>query len=338
MQSPSELRRDIVSGDWVVIATGRAKRPDDFLKIKNTKLKQPKTGCPFEAPDSEALATYPLCATGDNPDKNAENWRVKVVPNKYPAFSRGICPVFHKNGPYDWTEGVGIHEIVITRDHDKDMSFLDKTEIELTLQAFLDRYNVMKEDPCVEYVSIFQNHGSAAGASIAHPHSQIIGIPVIPPDVGRSLKGSENYFHEHKSCVHCLIVGHELKAEERIIYENKHFAVIAPFASKTSFESRIFPKKHNPYFETLDGEERSSLSDALKTILSALRSGLDDPDYNFFIHTSPVKRNQEYEHYHWHLEIIPKLAVWAGFEIGTGIEISTIAPETAAKFLREVKI
>lgn len=324
----SELRQDLVSGEWIVIATGRAKRPHEFLKEKREVLHQPKAGCPFEKLHTNSLSVYSL----------DEEWWLEVVPNKYPAFGKGVCALFHRAGPYQWGDGVGFHEIVVTRDHERSIAQMSDEEAELVIRAYQDRYLALKGDDCVEYVAIFHNHGKLSGATISHPHSQIIAIPVIPPDIGRSLKGSAEFFHKNKTCVHCVALRYELKSKERIIYENDSFAVLAPFASKTAFEIRIFPKKHQPHFEVISSVERLLLGNALRVALAKLFWGLKNPDYNFFLHTAPTGDGREFHHYHWHFEILPKTAIWAGFEIGTGIEISSIAPETAAEFLREIKI
>ena len=328
----SELRQNLVSGEWAVIATGRGRRPDDFAKGHKSGPAQPKENCPFENPEGEMLVSYAKNTEGE------ERWWVKVIPNKFPAFHKGAPSSPSKKGPYYWMEGIGYHEVIISRDHDRSIAQMSDEEIELILRACQDRYLAIRRDECIKYISIFQNHGQEAGASVYHPHSQIIAIPVIPPDINRSLRGSENYYHENGKCVHCVILEYEMEVKERLIYENEYFLAVAPYASKSAFEARIFPKIHNPNFEEIRPEERLALANALKTVLGKLHKGLDNPDYNFFIHTSPTKEYKNSDHYHWHMEIIPKTSVWAGFEIGTGIEISTRAPEAAAEFLRNIKI
>lgn len=324
----SELRQDLVSGDWVVIATGRAKRPHEFLRQKREPFRQPRATCPFEKIHTDALSVYSI----------DENWWVEVIPNKYPAFGKGVCALFHGVGPYQWTRGVGFHEVVISRGHEKSWAEMSDEEAELVVRAYQDRYLALKDDDCVEYVSIFHNHGKLSGATVAHPHSQIIAIPVIPPDVGRSLHGSAEYYHKNRACVHCFMLRYERKIKERIIYENDHFLVLAPYASKSAFEMRIYPKRHSSHFEIILSRERFALANALRVALAKLFRGLKNPDYNFFLHTAPTGDTQEFHHYHWHFEVLPKTAIWAGFEIGTGIEISSIAPETAAQFLSRIKI
>src|SRR3989344_1685723 len=184
----SELRQDVVSGEWVVIATGRAKRPNDFLKQKFVRTAQPKATCPFEKLISNRMLVFSKA-----PSRNGD-WWLQVIPNKFPAFGKGVCAVFYKEGPYQWTGGVGVHEIVVTRDHTRSIGVMSDAEVEYIMRAYQDRYLALKGDRCIEYISIFHNHGKLAGASITHPHSQIIGIPVIPPDIKRSIDGSRRYF------------------------------------------------------------------------------------------------------------------------------------------------
>lgn len=332
MQPISELRKDIVSGDWVVIATGRGKRPDEFRNTRKSAFRQPRETCPFEA-----LLASRLVYRKDGMSRQ-KDWWVQVVPNKYPAFGKGICALFNKKGPYEWTEGVGFHEVVISRDHTRTIAMMTDQETELIIRAYQQRILVLREDACVEYISIFHNQGRLSGASIAHPHSQIIAIPVVPPDFAGSLKGSGEYFRANKKCVHCTMINFELQEKARIIYENQRFVVLAPYASRTAFEMRIFPKEHAANFETITDTERMLLANALRTALAKLGKGLKNPDLNFFLHTAPTGDARTFSHYHWHFEILPKTAIWAGFEIGTGIEISTIAPEHAAEFLRGVTV
>lgn len=332
MEHSSELRKDLVSGDWVVIATGRAKRPQDFLEHKSEPFAQPKDTCPFEGADAESLALY------SNGGGTRSEWKVAVIPNKYPAFVGGICPSEYSVGPYQSLEGIGFHELVVSRDHERAFAEMTDADVELVVRAYQERFSVLKKEPCVAYISIFSNHGKKSGASISHPHSQIIAIPVVPPDIGRSLAGSAVYFKEHQTCVHCAMLEYEIQNKVRVIYENELFVAFAPYASRTAFEVRIFPKKHSAWFEDMGPGDRLFFAGALRASLAKLHKGLGDPDYNFFLHTAPVGDRKNFDHYHWHLEIIPKTSIWAGFEIGTGIDISVIAPETAAGFLRETVV
>ena len=331
----SELRQDPVSGDWVAIAAARAKRPHAFIeKGKRTPL-DAKKDCPFETLFPARILGY----TRGGQEASDDDWWVQVIPNKYPAFTRGLCAVLHTAGPYVWREGVGFHEVVISRDHTRAIAGMSHDEVEQIVHIYQERARKMQKDDCVKYVSIFHNHGPGAGATVLHPHSQMIALPVIPPDVARSIRGSADYFHRRDACIHCEIIRYEREAGARLIYENDHCVALAPYASKTAFEMRIFPKKHRARFEETVAEERASAADALRVSLAKLSRGLKNPDYNFFFHTAPtVESHEPFSHYHWHIEIIPKTVIWAGFEIGTGIEISAIAPEDAASFLKDVNI
>ncbi len=331
-QTISELRQDIVSGDWVVIATGRAKRPNDFLKGRRPREFQPKSACPFEKVIPNRILVFSKRQSKNN------DWWLQVIPNKYPAFGKGLCSVVYKAGPYRWTGGVGFHEVIITRDHTRSIGEMNDEEVDFIIQAYQSRYLALKDDKCVEYVSLFHNHGRLAGASITHPHSQIIAIPVVPPDIRKSVEGSRRYFDAHATCVHCIMLRYERKVKTRVIYENDRFIVIAPYASRTAFETRVFPKFHSAHFEEISADDRKLFTHAFRVGLAKIFRGLGDPDYNFFLHTAPVRKKGDTWHYHWHFEIIPKTAIWAGFEIGTGIEISVIDPESAARFLRAVPV
>ncbi|MEK7071841.1 MAG: DUF4931 domain-containing protein, partial [Patescibacteria group bacterium] len=209
-------------------------------------------------------------------------------------------------------------------------------EIRQVLDVYHERYLDLMNEKFVNYVSIFHNHGKIAGATISHPHSQIITHPIIDPDLNRSLAGSAEYWRKHKKCVHCVMLDFDKKDGQRIIFENEDFLVVSPFASRIAFETRIYPKRHLAYFERIKDKEKDSLAEAFKIVFSKLYKALNNPDYNFFLHTAPCD-GKNYDHYHWHFEILPKTSTWAGFELGTGIEISTIEPEKAAEYLRKMR-
>ncbi len=324
----SELRFDLVSKDWVVIATGRAKRPETFSQQRIHEEVDQKE-CPF-------------CnlSTQDRPLLEYKNEKgemeLVVVPNKYPAFSVSDGLNERAEGPYTIMDGVGFQEVVITTDHKRSLAQMSTAQIHRIIDAYQERYLELANEKFVNYIAIFHNHGREAGASIAHPHSQIIAIPLIDPDLRRSLEGSRLFFEGEGECVHCKMLKWDRDEGNRIIFENNKFVVLAPFASRVAFELRIYPKEHHAYFERIKEDEKNQLAEALQTALSKIFKGLNDPAYNFFIHTAPCD-GKDYNHYHWHIEIFPKTSIWAGFELGAGIEISTVKPEEAAKFLREIK-
>jgi len=340
-QNVSELRRDLVSGEWVLIATGRARRPHAFAQKKRIKDTKPISKCPFEDPQASGNGEPLLIYYEDKKKKVPgakkliKEWSLQVIKNKYPAFGPGDCSDEYKEGPYVLMDGAGFHEIIITRDHYKHLALLPLEKVEEVIRAYQERYLALMEHKCVNYISIFYNHGSEAGASVAHPHSQLIAIPVLPSDIKGSLKGAKNYHEDHKRCVHCKMLRWE-KEERRAIFQNEYFIVYAPFVPRTAFELRIYPRKHKSNFEKITVKERKYFAEALKAALYKLYKGLNDPAYNFFLHTAPCD-GKDYSYYHWHFEIWPKTAIWAGFELGTGIEISTIEPEEVAKYLRSIK-
>lgn len=325
----SELRQDLVSGDWIVVAPGRISRPRELIKDHKKRIRPPVAGCPFENPqkngNEEPILIYP----------ERKNWRAQIVSNKYPVVSHGlVCARPSRSGPYTVMEGVGHHEILITRGHDDNFGRLKQKDALLVFRMFGERYRALASDKCLSYISIFHNWGPNAGASVYHPHYQIMAIPVIPPDVEHSLEGSAHYFKQHKKCVHCVMLQWEKKEKKRVVYENKDVIVFAPFVSREPFELRIFPKRHLPYFENTATPYLESIVDALQKSLKLLEKRLNDPDYNFFIHTAPLKNKNQYKHYHWHIEILPKISVSAGFELGTGIEITVVDPDEAAGILK----
>lgn len=340
----SELRFDLVSKNWIVIATGRAKRPGAFAELKRKPLEQSEKDCPFCNVTGLAEGDKPtlIYRPGSNEklDVNKfdrKSWGLMAIPNKYPAFFRGDSLNERAEGPYSLMDGIGFHEVIITRDHHRSFAQLSAEEIKQVIDAYQERYLELMNEKFINYVSVFHNHGLEAGASIAHNHSQIIAIPVIDSDIRDSLDGSRRFMEVHGRCVHCAMAEWDMEDGRRIIYENDKFLVEVPFAPKISFEMRIYPKEHHAYFERIKEEDKTALADALKISLSKLHKGLNDPPFNFFLHTAPCD-GKDYNHYHWHFEIMPKTAIWAGFELGAGMEISVITPEEAAKYLRETNV
>lgn len=324
---PSELRMDLVSNDWVVIATGRARRPETFAKNQRGKEAVSPKDCPFcqEENIKDKITRR---------DKEDGSWFVISIPNKFPAFSKGDDLGERKEGPNRIVNGLGYHEVIVTADHERPMAQFNNEEARMVIDLYQARYLDLMNKKFIKYISIFHNHGKEAGASVAHPHSQLIATPVIDPDVRASLDGAEAFYRSQGKCVYCTMIDWDIKDGRRIIYENEKFVVLCPFAPQISFEVRVYPKEHQPYFEKMTEDEKGLFAEALKVALNKVYSGLHDPAYNFYIHTAPAAGGS-YAHYHWHLNILPKTATWAGFELGAGIEISTIEPEKAAAFLRK---
>ena len=355
---PSELRLDLASSDWVIIATGRARRPETFKREKRVGEETSKKDCPFCRKEIENEAT--LAFAGDKkikannlknwtpleisskdkkniqiPKKFLTGWTTLVAPNKFPAFLPH--PKLEKKiegNTYLTMNAVGYHEVIVTRDHKKSLAQLSIKNVKEVIDAYQKRYLDLMKKPFVNYISIFHNHGREAGASISHPHSQLITTPLIDCDLRRALLNSGGYFKSKRKCIYCEMDRWEKKAKKRIIFENNNFLVLCPFASKSAFEVIISPKRHRPYFEKITEREKWQLAEAFKVALGKLFKALNDPAYNFYLHTAPCD-GRKYDHFHWHWTIIPKTSVWAGFELGTGMEISTIEPERAAEYLRK---
>jgi UDPglucose--hexose-1-phosphate uridylyltransferase len=327
-----ELRRDPVIGRWVIISTDRGKRPSDFGKEIETGVGK---YCPF-CPGNEDKTPQEVLAYHDpSREKNKPGWWVRVVPNKFPALQIEGALNRQGEGMYDKMNGVGAHEVVIeTADHSQDFPDLISKRAEDVIWAYRDRIMDLKRDARFEYILIFKNRGAAAGASLSHPHSQLIATPVIPKHVRELVNGAKNYFEYKERCVFCDMIKQELTTGTRIISENDDFVAFVPFAARFPFEVWILPKVHDSDFEDLQKHEVVNLTHLLQQSLKRMRDVLDDPPYNFIILNSPL-RESKLPHYHWHLEIMPKLTKVAGFEWGSGFYINPTPPEEAAKFLRE---
>ena len=331
---PSELRYDVSSGDWVVIASGRAKRPEMFKKEERIKEEDSGKECPFC--DFENLKNAIVSFEGgEKVEELTESWSAVSIPNKFPAFlPSDELEKRYENSLYQTMNAVGYHEVVITKDHNLSLGQLSADKVREVLSLYKERYLDLKEKKHVNYISIFHNHGVEAGASVAHPHSQILTTPLIDIDLNKALEKGRIYSETKKHCVYCQMNQWEMEKRERIVYENDLFLVICPFASKAAFQTIISPKKHLAYFEEITEEELDMLADAFKAALSKIHKGLNDPPFNFYLHCTPSD-GMDHGYYHWHWTILPKTSVWAGFELGARMEISTIKPEDAAKYLRE---
>jgi UDPglucose--hexose-1-phosphate uridylyltransferase len=336
----SELRLDLASRDWVVIAAGRGKRPEMFKSSKKAESNIKKKDCPFCRIEEGTMASTAFL-DGEEINlsrigyKIPENWTTLIIPNKFPAFSPADkLEEETEGGLYQRINAIGYHDLLITKDHDKSLALLDQEKIKEVFDAYQSRYLQLKKLPYINYVSIFHNHGPSAGASQPHPHSQIIALPLIDVDLKNALLVAQKYYEENKKCLYCEMTKWELKTQKRIVFENDHFIALCPFASKAAFQTIITPKTHKAYFEEITEEEKYALAETFKQVLAKLYKGLDNPDYNFYLHTSPCG-NREYDCYHLHWTIMPKPSVLAGFEIGSRMEISTIAPEKAAEYLRQ---
>lgn len=327
-----DLRRDPVTGRWVIISTDRAQRPSDFIR----EPVQFKSGvCPFCAGNEAKTPPEILAFRPGGNGANGPGWTVRVVPNKFPALRVEGELDRQADGIFDRMNGVGAHEVVIeTPEHMHTLATMPEKRIEDMLYAVRDRLVDLKRDMRLKYALVFKNHGTAAGATQEHPHSQIIALPIVPRSIVEELKGAREYFQLKDRCIYCDIVRQEDKDGERVIFANDTFLVIAPYAARFPFESWIVPRKHDSGYEYSPAVNFGDLARALKSLFMRLDAVLDHPAYNLVLHSAPIQ-DAPSEHYHWHIEVIPTLKKVTGFEWGTGVHLNPTAPEDAAKFLRE---
>ena len=329
-----ELRKDPVIGRWVIIATDRAKRPTDWAG--SSPPESPRESCPF-CPGNERFTPDEVMAARDaGAGANGPGWSTRVVPNKFPALQIEGGLDRRGEGMYDRMNGIGAHEVVIeSPDHSAELSDLSLPEIERVLRAYRDRILDLKNDLRFRYILVFKNHGEAAGASLAHGHTQLIATPIIPNVVAEELEGSLQHFRRKERCVFCDIVEQELRDGARIVTRNEEFLSFEPFAPRFPFETWLLPRRHVSSFEETDPSAFPALAATLQETLRRLRRALNRPSYNFLIHSAPCAETR-LPHYHWHMEIMPKLTRVAGFEWGTGFYINSTPPEEAAAYLREM--
>lgn len=327
----NEFRQDLVSGEWVLFATGRARRPVETESKKNKKHRV-KSECPFDDPEKSGNI---VVATYFNQDQT--DWAIKVVKNKFPALMEGEARPLKNIGPFSIYEAKGIHEVVVFRDHSRCLSLYTNEELAQAFKVYQERYLVTLNHGSRKYTLIFHNHGISAGASIQHPHSQIMSIPILPPDVKRSINGSAEFYEKNKKRIYDVILKWEIDQKKRIVYENEHFIAFCPFVSKTPYEVRIFPKESHAHFEKMPDDLLLPLADVMRTMLAKISKALHDPDYNFFIHTAPLGETKVDPHqfYTWHIEIVPKMSMLGAFELGSGVDVNVVDPNEAADLLRK---
>jgi len=329
-----ELRRDPIHGRWVIISTERGRRPSDFV----TEQPRPTGGfCPLCEGNEDKTPPEIIAFRDNGTPPNTPGWSLRVVPNKFPALHIEGDLNREGDGIYDKMNGIGAHEVVIeTPLHYETIATLPLKAVKNVLWAYRERMIDLRRDQRLRYVLVFKNHGIAAGASLEHSHSQIIALPIVPRRVSEEIEGAKNYFHYKDRCVFCDIIRQELQQKSRLIMENQAFLSIAPFASRFPFETWILPKTHYPSFEHMESLLYGQAAQILSETLHRLHHVLNDPPYNYIIHTSSFSE-LENDHYHWHFEIMPKLTKVAGFEWGTGFYINPTPPEEAAQYLREAK-
>ena len=335
----TELRKDPIIDNWVIISTERGRRPLDY-KIKTEEKK--KDNCVFCEGNESKTPPEIFAFREEGTMENKPGWKVRVVPNKYPALKMEKREAaLEKVGMFEKMDGLGVHEVIIeTPYHYKDFNDLSIDNIVLILKTYRQRYLDLYGDKRIKYILIFKNYGIDGGASLEHSHSQLIATPIIPQRIKEELRGAKEYFDLNGRCIFCDYIKQEIKSKDRLIKETEKYVAISPFAARFPFETWILPKYHNARYEEISDNDILSLAGIMKEILFRIKKKLNNPPYNFIIHTAPSKEFSTREwpdldkKYHWHIEIIPRLTKIAGFEWGTGFYINTTSPEEAARILR----
>lgn len=326
-----QLRQNIITGEWVVFAPERAKRPSDYIAI-NKRKRQNKDNCPFcvDSKNSEY----------NNRIKRYDDKLSYIIPNKYPAFiekdDESISKIYKvEDGFYNMKMALGGHDVIVVKDHDIDPPKFSQAVWEDLFDVYVKRLRYYDDLENVNYAMPIYNYGPEAGASLDHPHSQIFASSIVPNNIVRELTHCGTYYAEHKKCAFCDLIEHEISENTRIIFENDHFIAFTFYAARFPFEVWILPKKHQSHFYQITPSQRESLAKICRQVFNRLDVVLNDPPFNYFLHSGPLKgETEEMKDYHWHLEVAPRLATYGGFEMGSGVIIDIINPETAADYLR----
>jgi len=330
----SELRKDPVVERWVIIAPDRVKRPTDFHRNP-----PPSSGlCPFcpgheDLTPPEVLALRPAGSQANGPD-----WSLRVVPNRFPALRVEGDLDRQGEGMFDKMAGIGAHEVIIeSAAHDRDLADLSVSDVEAVLWTWSERMRDLARDVRLRAAVVFRNHGKAAGASLEHPHSQLIALPTVPQAVLAEMEGAAAHYASKERCLYCDIIRQERKDGVRVVLENDNAIAIAPWAPRAPFETWILPLGHSAHYEAEPREIIRALAEVVQKTLSKIMVALERPAYNLMLHSAPL-RERGMPHYHWHLEIMPAVTNVAGFEWGSGFFINPVSPEEAAAFLRKTNV
>ena len=331
----SEFRQDPVTGRWVIIAPGRASRP---WHIDETRGRPRAESCPFCA-GNEAMTPAEVWAERDPGTKaNAPGWRVRVVPNKYPALA-GSAEWSGKNeGFYQSMNGLGVHEVIIeSPDHVTNMAALSRDQFAHFLRAYRARLRALKKNRRWRYLLVYKNHGERAGATFEHVHSQLVALPFVPREAHDEISGVRRCFESSGRCIYCDIVQNESESGERLVSSSERFVALCPFAPRFGYETWILPKNHMESFEQSSDEDIAALAECSRSVIAQLNGISENASFNFVIHTAPNEESAQ-QRYHWHMEILPQITRAAGFEWGTGVHMNSVAPEDAARLLRDARI
>lgn len=331
----SEFRKDPVTGRWVIIAAERAKRPRQRSVVNSSAGIEP---CPFCAGNEVMTPAEVLAYRDPLAPPNSPGWRVRVVPNKYPALEASAARQTQNDGLYESMNGVGVHEVIIeSSEHVTDVGQLSEEQITLVLRAYRARLRHWREDPRWRYLLVYKNQGERAGATLEHVHSQLIALPAMPKEVVDKIDGMKRHYASTGRCIYCEMIEKEIAHRERLVSNHDRFIVLCPFAPRFAYETWILPRVHAPVFEESSEPDAIALARTLRDTLARLNQTVDEPPFNYVIHTSPIE-DPASSHYHWRMEIMPQLTRAAGFEWGSGTHINPVAPEVAAGLLRSAVV
>jgi UDPglucose--hexose-1-phosphate uridylyltransferase len=330
-----ELRKDPLNGRWVIISPERALRPDQFRRYPRHPASDQI--CPF-CEGNETMTPPEIRAFRNGSAANTPGWSLRVIPNKFPALRIEGGVQKRGEGIYDAMNGVGAHEVIIECPrHISSLSQMSDGSVRDLLWIYRERILDLHRDARIAYCLIFKNVGDAAGASIEHTHSQLIATPIVPSHVQNEVDRCRHYFELRDRCLICDLVQQELSASLRIVETTENFMSVEPFASRFPFETWILPRVHQSHFEKLEEDRFHELARLLKTSIARIERISEQPPYNFLLHTGPTRLASS-DHYHWHIEVFPRLTRVAGFEWGTGFYINPVPPEEAARYLRDIRL
>ncbi len=330
-----EFRKDPIVGRWTIIAEERAKRP---MPLRQPSYLGSEGLCPFCEGNERFTPPEIAAFRGHGAGPNGTGWRVRAVPNRHPALAIEERLDKRGEGVYDRIGGVGAHEVIIEGpEHHDSLSCLTPERVREILWMYRDRLLDLKNDTRFVHGLIFKNRGAAAGATLEHGHSQLLMSPVTPPIIEQEINGARRFFDYRGRCIYCDIIEQELGDERRIVMDSSQFVVYCPYASRFPFEMAIAPKRHASRFDQLTKGEIDELGSVLREAVWRLELALDDPAYNSVIHSAAFDPH-DLPHYHWHFEIVPRLAPIGGLEWGAGYFVNPVAPETAARCLRDVEL
>jgi UDPglucose--hexose-1-phosphate uridylyltransferase len=328
-----EIRSNPVTGDWVIIATERARRPEEFVRERQRNPLPPRVpDCPFCPGNEDKTPAEQFRIPGDG------GWLVRAVPNRFAALTPEGDLARHAHGFRMVLDGVGLHEVIVESPvHNATTALLPVAHVAEILGAYRHRLRAFYRDRRIEHVIVFKNHGEAAGTSLTHPHSQIVGMPVLPSQLRARLEEAVRHWGNEGRCLYCRTLSDELAEGTRMVADNASFAAFVPYAALSPFHVWIFPKHHSACFGEATDSQLADLAQVVRDVLARLYFGLQDPDFNYVIRSlSPQEAAVKY--FHWYISLIPRVTKTAGFELGTGMFINIALPEHSAEFLRGVAL